>query len=161
MGYGGALEVTAQQLYENGRVFPLAVLKQSWMKLLFWVGVVLCMFVLFGTILLIPLIGLLLIVYLYVRFHVAFEAAIISRPNPVNALRLAWRLTKGRFWRALGCVALFHVGILALAVPQALLPPNRLVIVLFIALVLPVFTNFRVLTYFDFLNRESRAQTTL
>lgn len=149
-----ALEVCAVQVIEDGRVALRAAIARSWKAFALCVGIVVCGTVLFGMILIVPLLGLLAVLYLYVRLVVAFEESIATKRSPIEAMRGAWTLTRGHFWLALGRLVFQYAWLLALGGILALIPANRMAVVAVTSIALPMLTNFRVLSYFDFVNRQ-------
>lgn len=60
-------------------------------------------FLLFGIL-------LLLIALIWMRMIVLGAVVIASRAGPIAAIRLAWELTAGAFWRILGCMLIYGIG---------------------------------------------------
>lgn len=56
------------------------------------------------------LIAICVMVYVWMRLIVLSAVVVATRAGPIAALRLAWELTAGAFWRILGCVLIYSIG---------------------------------------------------
>ena len=135
---GEACEVERISLWQGYRSSPLGLVTS--------IGVVGGIALAMLIVLLIPLIGIAGALYLYIRLSTGFEAAVLERLNPLEAMRQAWNLTKGRFWMAALHAVIQHGYLLALVTLMALLPHLALGVTL-IAVGLPAFAIARVLSY--------------
>ncbi len=139
---------------EKGSISLWRVYRRSWLGVITSIGTLMGIALMMAIVLFVPFLGLLAALYLFVRLSAAFEMAILEQTNPLKALRRAWTLTKGRFWRVLMEAILQNAYLFALVAILALLPNAVIVAVLFIVVGLPPFAIFRVLGYLDLLNRE-------
>ena len=152
--YAIVLLTTLAGASEKGSISLWQVYRRSWLGVITSIGALLGIALVMATVLIIPLLGLIGALYLFVRLSVAFDMAILEQTNPLKALRRAWTLTKGRFWRVLMEAILQNAYLFALVPILALLPNALIAAVLFIVVGLPPFAVFRVLGYLDLLNRE-------
>ncbi len=148
------LTALAGEAGEKGTASLWRVYRRSWLGVITSTGVLLGIALVMAIVLIVPLLGLVAALYLFVRLSAAFDMAILEQANPLKALRRAWTLTKGRFWRVLMEAILQNAYLFALVAILALLPNAVIVAVLFIVVGLPPFAIFRVLGYLDLLNRE-------
>jgi len=51
-----------------------------------------------------------LVAVLWMRLIVLAAVIVASRAGPIAAIRLAWELTTGAFWRILGCMLIYAIG---------------------------------------------------
>lgn len=51
-----------------------------------------------------------LAIYVWMRLIVLSAVVVATRAGPIAALRLAWELTAGAFWRILGCILIYSIG---------------------------------------------------
>ncbi len=130
------------------------VYRRSWLGVITSIGALLGIALVMAIVLIVPFLGLLAALYLFFRLSAAFDMAILEQTNPLKALRRAWTLTKGRFWRVLMEAILPNAYLFALVAILALLPNAMIAALLFIVVGLPPFAIFRVLGYQDLLNRE-------
>ncbi len=113
------------------------------------VGVALAM----GIVLFIPLLGLLVALYLYLRLSSSLELAVLENLAPLKAMRRSWSLTKGRSWIALLHALLQHGYLVALVV-VLVFSPHAAIGVLLVTVALPALVIVRVLSYLDLRARQ-------
>ena len=145
----------AGEACQKGSISLVQAYRTSWLGFMISVAVVAGVALAIAPVLLIPLAGVIAAFYIFVRLSPAFEMALINHSNPFTALRSAWTLTKGRFWRSLLEVVLPQGYLLAIVAILALLPHVALDALL-IVIALPAFAIFRVLVYLELLSRERR-----
>ena len=143
----------AGQACQQGSISVVRAFRKSWVGFITSFAVVAAVVFAMVLVLLVPVAGTIVAVYILVRLSLAFEIAILEHLNPVTALRRAWTLTKRRFWRSLIEVVLPNGYLLIIALILALLPHFALDVLLAVV-ALPAFAIFRVLVYLDLLSRE-------
>ena len=143
----------AGQACQKGRISVVQAFRKSWLGFITSFAVVAGVAFAMVLALLVPVAGVIVAFYIFVRLSLAFEIAILEHLNPLTALRRAWTLTKRRLWRSLIEVVLSNGYLLVIAAILALLP-HVAIDALLTVVALPAFAIFRVMVYLDLLNRE-------
>ena len=147
------LTIIAGEAGDNGSVSLWIAYRKSILGVATSIAVLASIALAMVVVLIIPLIGIVAALYLFVRLSVAFEIATLGQFTPLVALRRAWALTKSRFWIVLLEAILLHGALLAVTGLLAVLP-NLFTLTALAVLALPAFAIFRVLGYLDLLDRE-------
>lgn len=147
------LTIVAGEASEMGSISLRKAYRRSVLGVATGVGALGGMALAMIIVLVVPLLGVVAALYLYLRLSPGFEIAILERLNPLQAVRRAWNLSKGRFWITLLHAVLQHGFLLALVTVLVLLP-HAAIAVAVTAAALPAFSILRVLGYLDLVNRQ-------
>jgi hypothetical protein len=146
------LSLVAHKAYINEPVSLPETYRNSFGAGIAFLGVVTAVAVAMAFVLIVPIAGIFVALYLFVRLSLSFEAAVAGHVHPIKAVRSMWMLTRGQFGRALLHTAVLQAMIWAATIIMILLPHMFTLLVLAV-IASPVYAIYRMNAYFDLAQR--------